>query len=88
MAKRLLTRAEAYVALRRTGRSVTQLARELGVGRRTVSEVLAGRKLGIYGDAHIVAVALGIKDGVIVPDPISTIAALRAQDRRRTRMRP
>ena len=69
------------MALRRTGRSVNDFARELGVHRNTVFEVLGGRKKGLHGDAHKVAVALGIKEGVILPDDVSTVEALRASQK-------
>lgn len=53
---------------RRRGLTVTAWARSIGVHPRTVYEVLAGRKKGHRGDAHKVAVLLGIKDGIILDD--------------------
>lgn len=60
-------------ALSRIGKSHSDVARELGVARTVVHGVVHGRLKGNRGDAHKVAVALGLKDGVIVDDatPIS-----------------
>jgi gp16 family phage-associated protein len=59
--------ARAKVALARLGVSQADLARALGVNPRIVNEVLRGRLVGLRGDTHKVAVALGLKDGEIVP---------------------
>lgn len=56
---------EAREQLIRQGMTVRQWARQHGVHEKTVYEVLAGRKRGLYGEAHKVAVLLGIKDGVL-----------------------
>jgi len=56
---------EARADLVRRGKTVREWAREHGVHEKTVYEVLAGRKQGRYGEAHRVAVLLGIKDGVL-----------------------
>lgn len=53
-------------ALSRIGKSQAEIARELGVDHWTVQGVLNGRLKGSRGDAHKVAVALGLKEGVIV----------------------
>jgi len=53
-------------ALSRIGKSQAEIARELGVDWSTVQGVLSGRLKGSRGDAHKVAVALGLKDGLIV----------------------
>jgi len=45
---------------------MSEFARQLGVHKQTVYDVLAGRKKGTRGNAHKVAVALGLKEGVIV----------------------
>lgn len=62
----LKTLDEAREEFRRTGKSKAAWAREHGVGHETVYRVLKGIQKGERGDAHKVAVLLGIKDGVIV----------------------
>ncbi|TXF11900.1 DNA-binding protein [Pelomicrobium methylotrophicum] len=59
--------ARARAALERIGLGKTTLARMLGVHPSIVNEVLRGRLIGVRGDAHKVAVALGLKDGDILP---------------------
>lgn len=65
-------------ALSRIGKSHSDVARELGVDRTVVRGVLYGRLKGARGDAHKVAVALGMKDGVIVDDHAPVADAIRA----------
>ncbi|MEW6693276.1 MAG: helix-turn-helix domain-containing protein [Pseudomonadota bacterium] len=77
MAKQVLSLEEARARLRRAGISARALARELGVHQSTVSEVLRGRHKGVRGDAHKVAVALGIKEGVIVDSDQTITEALK-----------
>lgn len=78
-------RAErARAALSRLGVSQTQLARALGVSVKIVNEVARGRLIGRSGKTHKVAVALGLKDGEILPDDASAeelIERLRAAAR-------
>lgn len=62
----LKTLDEARAEFRRTGKSMAAWAREHDVGHETVYRVLKGTQKGERGDAHKVAVLLGIKDGVIV----------------------
>jgi len=50
---------------RRRGVNVSQWARNHGVGRMAVVDVLRGVRKGHRGEAHKAAVLLGIKDGVI-----------------------
>ncbi|BBD77211.1 helix-turn-helix domain-containing protein [Hydrogenophilus thermoluteolus] len=72
--------ARARAALERLGVGKTTLARMLGVHPSIVNEVLRGRLIGVRGDAHKVAVALGLKDGDILPPGASSdevIARLR-----------
>lgn len=67
-------------ALERLGVTQAQLARALDVSPRIVSEVVRGRLIGVRGDTHKVAVALGLKDGVILPSGLTDaelITALR-----------
>ena len=73
-----ITLEEARNRLSRIGKSQTDVARELNVDWSTVQGVLSGRLKGARGDAHKVAVALGIKDGVIVDDAMSIAEAVKA----------
>lgn len=50
----------------RSGVSVTEWARANHFHRMTVVDVLRGRRQGLRGEAHKVAVALGIKQGDVV----------------------
>jgi gp16 family phage-associated protein len=59
------TAAQARAWLDRQGKSVQQFAREHGVDAATTYQVLSGRKKGRRGEAHKVAVLLGMKDGII-----------------------
>ncbi|QBP10131.1 DNA-binding protein [Cupriavidus metallidurans] len=55
------------------GQTARSWAKAHGFHESTVYEVLAGRKKGLRGQAHEVAVSLGIKRGVIVNEqPPST----------------
>lgn len=58
---------QAREALNRIGITQAQLARVLGVSPKLVNEVLRGRIIGKRGAAHKIAVALGLKDGEILP---------------------
>lgn len=64
--------------LSRIGKSHADLARELNVDQSTVQGVICGRLKGKRGDAHKVAVALGIKKGVIVDDATPIAEAISA----------
>ncbi|HEX4738731.1 MAG TPA: hypothetical protein VH331_14330 [Allosphingosinicella sp.] len=64
----VLSLEEAKARLSRIGRSAADLGRELDVPVSIVRGVLEGRLKGSRGDAHKVAVALGLKDGMIVAD--------------------
>jgi len=70
-------RARARALFSRTGYSINKWAREAGVNPKLVTDVLAGRKKGVRGQAHKIAVALGLKDGVIVPEGTDPVEALR-----------
>ena len=59
------TAAQAKAWLEHQGKSVQEFAREHGIDPATTSQVLAGRKKGKRGEAHKVAVLLGMKDGII-----------------------
>ncbi|MBD8494895.1 DNA-binding protein [Pseudomonas syringae] len=63
------TPAQAKAWLDQQGKSVQQFARENSVDPATTYQVLAGRKKGRRGEAHKVAVLLGIKEGIIPDSP-------------------
>lgn len=65
-------------ALSRIGKSHSDVARDLGVDRAVVRGLLYGHLKGARGDAHKVAVALGMKDGVIVDDATPIADAIKA----------
>lgn len=69
---------EARARLSRIGKTAVDVARELGVSKQVVRGVLSGKFKGTRGDAHTVAVALGLKDGVIVQDGMSIADAIKA----------
>lgn len=60
-----LTRDQARKELDRLGISIAEFSRAHGLNANLVSDLLAGRKRGLRGEAHRAAVLLGIKDGVI-----------------------
>ncbi|SDU97813.1 DNA-binding protein [Pseudomonas mucidolens] len=60
------TAAQAKAWLDHQGKSVQAFAREHGVDPATTYQVLAGRKKGRRGEAHKVAVLLGMKEGVVL----------------------
>lgn len=76
-----LSPQQALERLRRTGKSATSVARELGVKPWIVRDVLSGKLKGNWGDAHRVAVVLGTKDGVVVSADAPLSEALKAADR-------
>ncbi|KQB53210.1 hypothetical protein AQS70_11595 [Pseudomonas endophytica] len=63
------TAAQAKAWLEHQGKSVQEFAREHGVDPATTYQVLSGRKKGKRGEAHKVAVLLGMKDGIILSPP-------------------
>lgn len=74
----VITREEAKAQLSRIGKTAADVARELGVSNAIVRGVLNGTFKGATGDAHKVAVALGLKDGVIVADDMPIAEAVKA----------
>mgnify|MGYP003109575026 CR=1 FL=1 len=60
-----LTRDQARKELDRRGISIAEFSRAHGLNPNLVSDLLAGRKKGLRGEAHRAAVLLGIKEGVI-----------------------
>ena len=69
------TAAQAKAWLEYQGKSVQEFARDHGVDPATTYLVLAGRKKGKRGEAHKVAVLLGMKDGIIVPQATHSLEA-------------
>lgn len=51
--------------LERRGKTIRQVAREIGVSERVLYEVLRGRFKGRRGQSHRAAVLLGLKEGVV-----------------------
>lgn len=59
--KKDLARVRAEMSA--AGITPTQWARDNGYSRTTVVDLLLGRRAGHYGEAHRVAIALGLKAG-------------------------
>ncbi|MBN8486383.1 MAG: hypothetical protein J0M20_01420 [Burkholderiales bacterium] len=57
------TPQEIIAELRNSGVSIAGWARANGFQREIVAQVLAGKLKGVHGEAHAVAVALGMKQG-------------------------
>ena len=72
---KLKTPEQARAWFDHKGLSIAAWARDHGVGRSLVYEVLAGRKKCKRGDSHKVAVLLGLKHGEIVNQPSTRSAA-------------
>lgn len=70
----LRTPAEARAELQRKGISISQWAAANGFSVNMVFEVLAGRKKGVRGQAHNIAVKLGLKEGEVIEGNQSAIA--------------
>lgn len=51
---------------KRAGISLTEWAKAQGFKRMTVVDVLRGHRRGDRGEAHLVAIALGLKDGQVI----------------------
>lgn len=73
-----ITLEEARSRLSRIGKTAADVAREVGVSQYVAAAVLAGRTKGTRGDAHKVAVALGLKVGMIVEGDMSLGEAMKA----------
>lgn len=65
----LRTPDEIRVDFKRKGVSITAWALANGFSTNMVFEVLAGRKKCVRGQAHKIAVLLGLKDGLICDNP-------------------
>lgn len=64
-----LTPEQARAALNQRGMSIAEFCRRHRLNKNMVSDLLAGRKKGLRGEAHRAAVLLGIKEGVIADQP-------------------
>lgn len=62
------TREQALIDIRHRGETVCGWARKYGFNPRLVRAVIYGSVKGKWGESHKIAVALGIKDGVIESD--------------------
>lgn len=60
-----LSREAARQEMNRRGITIADFCRAHDINPNLVSDLLAGRKKGLRGEAHRAAVLLGIKDGVI-----------------------
>jgi gp16 family phage-associated protein len=69
----LRTPEQAREELRKSGTSVTGWALANGFSPNLVFEILAGRRKPTRGQTHNIAVALGIKAGVICTDPANAL---------------
>lgn len=77
--KTALTPDQVRQKLRQRGKTLTQWAADHGFDRKAVYRVIAGTDKAYYGNAHAIAVALGLK--VPVDEP-STKAGDRNIQRR------
>lgn len=57
----LRTPEQARQWLRDNGMTISAFAKQQGVDRSVVQDLLRGKTLGRYGDSHSAAVALGLK---------------------------
>ena len=60
----LRTAEEARQDLIRRGKGFSEWARENGFDPSAVRQMLSGRGKGLRGEAHRIAVRLGMKDGI------------------------
>lgn len=56
---------EVKEAFSKAGISVSEFSRQFGFSTGLVHQVISGRKIGKYGQAHVVAVLLGMKHGFL-----------------------
>lgn len=73
------TLQEAREWLSSQGITITQWSEDHGFSHPLVREVLAGRKKGLRGQAHNVAIALGLKSGTPTNRPARVKRAPAAQ---------
>lgn len=70
---------KARAAFDAAGITLAAWAKAHGFSATTVVDVLNGRRVGKYGEAHRVAVALGLKPGRVVDVALFSPAAAAAQ---------
>lgn len=75
---KLRTAAEARAELQRQGVSISRWAIANGFSTNLVFEVLAGRKKCLRGQAHNIAVKLGLKEGIVCANPANALDRLAA----------
>jgi gp16 family phage-associated protein len=74
---KLKTGLEVKAEFARNGVSIGSWAKANGFKRGDVYAVLDGRNKAKYGDAHAIAVALGMKDGVVSsPETFRPVSAV------------
>jgi len=78
MDNEIVSLADVRDRLSRLGKTAADVARELEVSPIVVRGILDGKFKGARGDAHKVAVALGLKKGIVVADDMSIAEALKA----------
>jgi gp16 family phage-associated protein len=66
--RRVRTPREVREEFEKKGLSIARWSLLNGFNPNTVSDLLNGRKKGIRGEAHKIAVTLGLKDGEVVSD--------------------
>lgn len=59
------TVADVRAEFQRRGISVSEWARRRGVSAQLTYQILAGRKVGVRGQSHQIAVLLGLKPGLL-----------------------
>ena len=79
---KLRTAAEARADLQAKGISITQWSIANKFSPNLVFEVLGGRKKCVRGQAHEIAIKLGLKDGEICTDPARALERRHAPERR------
>jgi gp16 family phage-associated protein len=78
----LRTAADVRAEFQRKGVSISSWAIANGFSTNLVFEVLAGRKKCLRGQAHNIAVKLGLKVGEICTNPANAIERRAGLDRR------
>lgn len=61
----MLSREQVIQGFRRRGQTVSQWARANGFTPDQVRAVIYGKAKGNWGISHVIAVKLGLKDGII-----------------------
>lgn len=65
-ATKLKTREQVLAEFKAAGITLSEWSRANGFHRMTVVDLLRGSRKGLYGETHRCAVALGLKEGVVV----------------------